>query len=328
MKRNSRNPNAAGFTIVEMCIAVSIFIAVGALAYTMLVSSMTLLAKNLSLNASNTTVRATLDRLATEINQANGVKPSDPDSPKNPGLLVDADGTPTSSTNGPSAGVVIDRYVGGPYIVGNPSAGLAANATSFKLYYSTDSLANPPSPVKNDVVIMDGVTRALVASSTTSTGSFSAPTPSPIPNPGACATVTLQSSLGNYTNPKITSGTAISWLPSTQQTAYVLHRKAFVVVPVNGVNGPPAELRMYPDAENLSDIINDSSKYVILSREIGTMTYNGIAEHTPFSIVQRNGVDFLNVSLRVEDRQFNQRLAGDFNSFFRVDSLLCPRNNP
>ena len=89
---------------------------------------------------------------------------------------------------------------------------------------------------------------------------------------------------------------------------------------------------MYPDAENLTSVINDSSKYSVLTREIGTKTYNGVAEHTPFSIVTQNGVNFLNVAMRVEDRQFNNRLANqqskELNTFFRVDTMLRPRNNP
>lgn len=144
-------------------------------------------------------------------------------------------------------------------------------------------------------------------------------------------TVTLQNTLGSYTIPPITTGTAIPWSSNTQQTAYLMHRKAFVVVPVNGVNGPAAELRIYPDAETVTNY-NDPTKYVVLTREIGTKTVNGLTEHTPFSLVTQNGATFLNIAMRVEDQQFNKRLAtqqaNEFNSFLRVDTMLRPRNIP
>ena len=175
MKKNSTTVRSAAFTLPEVCVTLGILAAVGGVAYTLLMSSTTLLAKNLSLNASNTTTRTTLDRIFAEINQANLVKPPppfDPEAAKFPCYLVNADGTPSTPGTGPAAGIVVDSYVGGPYIVGNPGSGLAAKATTFKLYYSTDTFANPPAPVKNDVVIMDGVTRALVDSSSTPTSAL------------------------------------------------------------------------------------------------------------------------------------------------------------
>ena len=141
-------------------------------------------------------------------------------------------------------------------------------------------------------------------------------------------TVTLQGALGTYTVPPIASGTAIPWGSGSQQTAYIVHRKAFVVVPVSGTS---AELRMYRDAETVIDY-NDSTKYVVLTREIGTKTINGLLENKPFSIVTQNGASFLNIAMRAENQEFNKRLAtqqaNEFNTFLRVDTMLRPRNIP
>jgi hypothetical protein len=336
MKRLAMVRRRAAYTLVEMCIGVTLLMIVGVIAYSLMTNSADLLAKNVALNSSNTSVRGALDRVANEVTQANGLATTDTLYPKPPCILVNADGT-VASSSGPAAGILFDRYVGGPYIVGNPGSGLTATATTFKLFYSADPLANPPVPVKNDVVIMDGSTRALVSSSTTPTSALSAPTPTPVPTPGLMVTVTLQNTLGSYTLPPTTSGTAIPWSSGTQETAYLLHRKAFVVVPptsliaVNGIF-PPAELRMYPDAESLSSIISDSTKYVVLTRDIGTKTIAGVAEHLPFSFVVQNGTTFLSVAMRIEDRQYNKRLANqqanEFNTFFRVDAMLRPRINP
>ena len=338
--RLSRRHRQAGFTLVEISITMAVLTVVGGLAYSMLMSSTNLLAKNISLNSSNISVRSALDRINAEINQSCAFPTIDPAIPKPPCLLINADGTP-ASTSAPAAGVIFDRYLGGPYIVGNPGTGLPATATTFTLYYSLDPLVdpliqptNPPAPATNDVVMMDSSTRALVSSSTVST-TFSSPMPNPTPGSplGRVATVTLPDTLGTYTVP---TGTAVAWSSTSQRAAYVVHRKAFVVVPVSGVNGPPAELRMYPDAEKLTEIINDSTKYVVLTREIGTKTFTvggvDFKEHLPFSLIAQNGATFLNIAMRVEDQQFNKRLATqqakEFNTFLRVDTLLRPRNMP
>lgn len=318
MKRNFSRRPIGGYTLIEVCIAAAILTVVGMGGYSMLMSSTTLLAKNVSLNSSNILTNAALDRIFAELNQGNRL-PS----------LINADGSPAAEP-GPAAGIIFDRYLGGPYVVGNPGGGLAATATTFNLFYSTNALARPPVPKKNDVVIMDGQTRALVSSCTAGSAAFSSPAPTPTPSGGEMVTVTLQNKLGSYTIPPVSSGTAIPWSSTTQQTAYVVHRKAFVVVPINGTNGP-AELRLYPDAETVTNY-SDPASYVVLSRNIGTRTVNGVAENAPFSIVSQDGNKFLNIAMRVEDQGFNKRLAtqqtNEFNTFQRVDTKMRPRNIP
>lgn len=302
-----------GYTLAELSIGIGILTITGVLAYSLLVSSTSLLAKNISLNSSNVAVRGSLDRIYTDLNQANKLP-----------TLINDDGTPATGT-GPAAGIVFDAYLGGPYLVGNPGSGLPASTTTINLFYSTDPLANPPDPAPNDVIVVNGTTR-LIASASTASNSLASP-PTPAPNPGRMATVTLQNSLGTYTNP---AGTGISWAPGTQQTAYIVHRQAFLVVPVNGISGP-AELRMYPDAQGLTNY-NDPTKYAVLSRNIGTKTVNGLLEHRPFSIVTQNDASYLNIAMRVEDQQYNKRLAtqqaNEFNTFLRIDSLFRPKNIP
>lgn len=319
MKIDISNFRKQGFSLVEICIGMAVLSVVGAIAYSMLINSSYLLAKNLSLNSSNLQSREALDRLFGEIDQGKTLP-----------TLINANGTAAGGT-GPAAGILFDRYVGGPYIVGNPAGtGLAATATTFNLYYSADALANPPVPVKNDVVIMDGATRALVSSCSPWTSALASPIPNPAPPQGRMVTVTLQKALGNYTNPTVSTGIAIPWSSSTQQTAYIIHREAFVVVPGSDPNGP-AQLRFYPNAETVTDY-SDANNYVILSRCIGTKTVNSLAENLPFSLVTQNSTTFLNIAMRVEDQQYNKRLAcqqaADFNTFLRVDTMLRPRNIP
>lgn len=310
MKLSMRH-RVCGFTLVEILISLAVLTIVGGLAYSMLISSTTLLAKNVSLNSSNTSVRGALDRICSEINQANGL-------PK----LINADGTDAATSTGPAAGIIFDRYLGGPYIVTNPGgSGLSAGALTFQINRSTDPLASPPTPKGNDVVRIDnGGTRPLVASCS--------PSPYPLPTPATeTYTVTLKGALT----------ASIPWSSGVNQTAYLVHRKAFVVVPVNG----RAELRMYGDAETVTDqnppdtYYSNSANYVVLTNEIGTQTVNGLDERTPFSIITENGANFLSIAMRVESQQHNNYLksrysatnqAKDFNTFLRVDTKLRPRN--
>ena len=292
MKRPTFKSGAA-FTLVELMIGLVILMLVGGIAYSILMNATTLMAKNISLNASSTTLRAALDRVYSEVNQANGLP-----------TLVNADSSAAASVSGPAAGIIFDRYVSGPYIVTNPgSSGLVSTATSFQMTCSTNPLASPAAPKINDVVSMDaGNTRPLVQSCTSTTsGSLQT------------LTVQLQSAIGKD----------IPWSTTVQKTAYLIHREAIIVALANG----RAELRFYGNAEALTTSnCNDASTYNVLTRDIGTAA----GEATPFSYVTQGSTRFLNIAMRVEDRQFNaylaSRQANEFNTFLRVDTMLRPRN--
>ena len=79
----------------------AVLVVAGGVVYAMLMSSTTLLAKNLSLNSSNTLTRVALDRMYAELNQANRLP-----------TLVDDTGTPVTDTSQPTAGIAFDGYCG------------------------------------------------------------------------------------------------------------------------------------------------------------------------------------------------------------------------
>ena len=113
-----------------------------------------------------------------------------------------------------------------------------------------------------------------------------------------------------------------------KKIAYVIHREAVIVALTNG----RAELRFYRNAEGLdTSNCNNGSTYTVLTRDIGTGGIGTPAdETTPFSYVTQGTTRFLNIAMRVEDRQFNAylawRQAKEFNTFLRVDTMLRPRN--
>ena len=247
MKRNTIKLRAAGFTLAEISIVLAVLSIVGGLAYSMLINSTALLAKNVSLNSSNTILRAALDRIYSEINQANGL-------PK----LINADGTDAASSSGPAAGIIFDRYLGGPYIVTNPGSGLPASAQSFEMKRSTDPLASPPIPTTNDVICMDnGTTRPLVSTCTTSGSGIQS------------LAITLTAPLG----------TAIPWSSTVNETAYLVHRKAFVVVPVSG----RGELRMANNAEAVANYNDPGPNRMSFSRARSALRSSTVSTKTPSS---------------------------------------------
>jgi hypothetical protein len=258
----------------------------------MLLSSTLLFAKNLAVNTSGTVLRTALDRMYMDLNQGFGT-------PK----LINADGSLATSPP-PADGVAgfsFDQYLGGPYVVTNPSGtGLAASTTSFSMKFSTDPLAVQPVPALNDVVILDNnVTRPVVNTCASSPGTVQT------------VTVTLKAALGN----------AISWNASTTKTAFLVHKKAYIVAKVNEYS----ELRLYNNVEGIVDYSN-SANYIVLSREL-----SGLAkENTPFNLVTQSGNQFLKINLRMEDQKFNKTLAlkqaNEFNTFMQLETMLRPRN--
>lgn len=295
MRSSGHKSRRSGFTLIEMCVGLLTLALVGGIVYAILMNSTVLLAKNISLNSSTTTLGSALDRISSEISQANGL-PS----------LINADGSAVT-TAGPAAGIVFDHYIGGTYVVSNPGVtGLTAGASSFGMTFSTSSLVALPVPQANDVVaIGDSTLRPLVSSSNPASLGSAPPAIQPV-------TVTLQVPLGQD----------IPWPATVSETAYLIHRRAIVVVPVNGRK----ELRLYPNVETTAKTCDLTTSYLVLNREIGTQ--NG--EDVPFTTVTQNGISFINVSMRIEDHQYDKVLANkqlkDFNNFLRVDTLVRPRN--
>lgn len=290
----SSKSSTAGFTAVELVIATTVSMLIGAAIYYFLNLSTVLYAKNISLNYSNTSLRVALDRINVEVSRAMGMP-----------TLINADGTDASSSTGPAAGIRFDKYIGGPFVVVHPGgAGLSASATSFQMRRSTNALASPPVPAANDVIrIEDSTTTLRPRVSSCTAGGVSSGLQT--------LTVNLQSALGS----------SISWIPSENKSADIVRRVAFVVA----ANGGRNELRYYPAADAVTNYSNASS-YVVLTNDIGTQS----GESTPFSIVTHNNRELLSIALRVKNRTNDQFLSKrelqEHNTFLRVDTLMRSRN--
>jgi hypothetical protein len=218
--------------------------------------------------------------------------------------LINVDGSLVGDPPPPegAAGFSFEQYLGGPYVVTNPAGtGLAASTTTITLKSSTDPLSTQPVPTANDVVVLDnGVTRPVVSRCTNS-----------VAGEVATATVILRAPLG----------AAVTWDATTTKTAFLIHKKAYIVATTNGYG----ELRQYDNAETVTDYSN-SANYTVLSRELS----GADKENTPFTLVTQSGNQFLKINLRMQDQKFNKTLAlkqaQDFNTFMQLETMLRPRN--
>jgi hypothetical protein len=240
----------------------------------------------------NNALRGSLDRAEQLLQQADSMP-----------VLINTTG---AATTGPAAGVRFDRFVGAPYVLTIPAAGLPVTTTALSLQRSTDALAAPPIPVPGDIIRIDGEAATLRprASSVVSTA----------PNAALrqTMTVTLAAPLGS----EVTSA-------STMLTAKVIRSVALIVMP----NGAKRELRYYPSWDLTTDL-GDSTKYTVLTDQVGMQADDA----TPFSLITTQTKSFVNMSFRVRANKFDRRLLGKqadhFNTFSRVDVQIRPKVNP
>lgn len=294
MSARRQSSGSTGFTLIEMLIAMVGVAIVGGMAYTALTSGMLLFAKNISLNMSNADTRGALDRMVQEIQRAHAMP-----------TLINANGSSAAGAAS-AAGVVFDKYLGGPYVLQHPGGtGLGTTATGFQMWRSTHPLASPPVPVNGDMILIDGSSVTPRVSAATA-GSVQ-------PDQRQLLSVSLQSPLG----------APVSWLASSTQPASLLRRTAFIVASANGRN----ELRLYPSISPATSYDNPA-QFVVITRDVGVSPGEGL----PFSRTTIEGKPFIRIALRVQNRDYDKVLAGkegnEANTYMRIDSLIRPKNNP
>lgn len=285
----------SGFTLVEVMVAGALFALVGGIAYYIMTAGTVLYAKNYSINSSGGALRAGLDRINAEVSQATDM-PQLVTLNGSGGFTTQAIVAGATAGIGPAAGIIFDKYLGGPYIMEGTGA---ATATTFSMKRSTNPRVIAPIPSADDVVLIDGSdNRSRV--STASGGVISSQLQS--------ISVTLKS--GN--------SSGIAWVAGDKKPATLVRRVAFIIV--------GNELRYYPTMEGATTYTTSATPYSVLTTDVGTSS----GEATPFSIVIKNTEPFLSLSFRVQNRDNNSVLtkkeAKDFNTSMRIDTLLRPRN--
>lgn len=289
----------SGATLAEMMVYAVVGIIVSCVAYTFLLSSTQLYAKNLSIVHSHTDMRGVLDRTLNNMQQGNSLP-----------VLIDTTGATVAS--GSSAGLYYDSYKGDPYVITNPSGnGLAVGTTTITLTYSTAALASPPAPKVGDAIIISnpgGDVRLQLSACVA--GAFDSV------NNRQPYTVTLSSALAS----------AISWTSAETRTATLVHREAFLVVPCSGYS----ELRYFKDFEPIPSAaaLANPANYTVVTKQLSVLT----GEMTPFSIATVGTDKIVKASFfaRCTDysNYLNNRQAFEFNTFVRVNTSLSSRLRP
>lgn len=281
--------------MVELLVSGVVASAVGVAVFAFLNAGMYLTAKNLSLNLTSNQMRTSLDRVENVLQQGD----------TNP-VLIDTNGA--TVTGAAAAGVKLDRFVGGPWVVTTTGGTVAANSTSLTLTRSTHALALPPVPVAGDIIRIDGTASTL------------RPRINGIPTANTTDNTLLRNTL---TLPIAgTLGTAVTTTTGVL-TAKVVRPVAFIVMP----NGSKRELRFYPLLE-ASTNLNTLANYIVISDQLATQS----ADATPFTIEAIAGENFVKFSLRVrasdQDNRLRNKQADEYNTFSRVESFIRPKVNP
>ena len=286
-----------GFTLLETIVSMVAAAILGAGTYYLLNTTMLLWSKNFAFNVTGNSMHRSIDRIEQYLQQADTMP-----------TLIDAQGNAVSS--GSSQGVVFDYYVGAPYVITAPPSGIAAGTTSFTMtIYCADSTASSfLKPLKGDIVRIDGTDATLR------------------PTLSANATVSGGVPGNQQMVASLTTGLASAVTTtnvSTGVTAKVVRPMALVVEQ----NGSQWELRLVRPYSTAADL-SDSTKYVVLSRQIGNLA----TDQSPFSITQNNGQSFVNCSLRLRADAYDQVLANKqndgFATFVRADLAVRPKSNP
>ena len=130
-----RLTSARAFTLVELMMAVSVSVVVGAATLSLLISTLQLSSANAVTNMSNYRGRQTLDRIGELIRYAQ-------DTP----VLINANGTLAAGTT--SDGVLVKNSLGGPYVFKNNNGqmdDIPSGTTNFMLEYAPAAGVGAPS---------------------------------------------------------------------------------------------------------------------------------------------------------------------------------------
>lgn len=293
MKISSRS-RFAGFTIPELILAVGMGALLSVFIFALVRGNTLLFAKNISTNLTHTAMRTSLDKLMQGV--ATGCTDV---------TLIDTAGNVV--TSGSSAGIKLDRHLGGPYVVVHPGGtGITTSSTSVTLLRSNDSdyaTLLPPRPESNKgVILVDGSSVRLKVGTVTFTSNSSTKLDT--------VTVALTS----------TPTAAIAWSSTRVKPAKWVRQEAYVVVPVGTRN----ELRYFPEAEGITNFAA-ATNYNLVIKNVGIDS----GDSTPFSRSTQDTTNYLKVTLRVRSDQYGSRLStmekNKWSSIQRIEYLMDPR---
>ena len=308
MKRAFLDSRHDAMTLVEVMVALSVALVLMAGVYAITQTAAVLTAKSLALNMTGNAARNTLDRVITLVSVSNNT----------PALISDQ-GVILSATS-KAAGVVIDRYIGGPYIINVPSpGGLSASVASLSLTRAINAQVVPPDPQPNDDLLIN-----MTASVSGTENQVRA---------HIGASITILAPTGNLQSLTValSQPLGVAILADSSVVSSLVRRTALVVKAASSGR----ELRLCNSYQAPADLDNPA-KYVVLTDRIAMQL---ASDATPFTLSSTGTRTFVCVALRIRSRDYGKYLAtkqGDrsttaeeqFATFMAVDSIIPLKSNP
>ena len=300
-KRFKQRPfRASGFTLVEMLVAMGVSSVVGLVLFAVLQAASVLLAKNTGINMTHGNARLGNEKLLALVHSAVA-------SP----VLVDSSLNPVSG-DGPAAGITF-LHLASSLTYTNVNM-VGASATSMILRRA----AGMPAPQPGDVLIMVGTDNVSFA--ITNVIGLQANIAGVTAISSTDYTISFTNAIGTYCSPPATSGVVLIATASLfllNKTACVAAQKASVIE--NGITLIRSELRFANNAATYN--ASNRATYQVLAELVQT----GGAQPLPFryTTTDRRWVD---VDLRVESPNYNQRKLGTTNTFFDLKESIAYRS--
>lgn len=309
-----------GFTLVELLITTAISAMVFGVLFYILYTANYLVAKSVSINVTGNEARNAMDRIMYQVELAYST-PTLIDS-----LGAEITGTaatpPTGSdgVSGSAAGIKFNRYLGMPYVVTVPTAGLPATTTSITVTKDNGSIPTPPDPQKGDILLI--YTTAIISGTSNAIPCQIASTP-PLSTSGkrVSYTVSLTKQLGTAIS---TAGIQQS---QTTIVASLLRPTAAVVV------GPATNPRLlYFECFPNNTVDVSSSNAVVLTDSIDVKTGSATGNPlTPFYLSSVGPKIFVKMNLRIRAKEYDNYLANKqsdaFATFMGLTATAYPKCN-
>jgi prepilin-type N-terminal cleavage/methylation domain-containing protein len=353
MKNRARLPFRAGFTLVEMLIAICAASVVFLGVFSIEDSANILAAKCFAINITGTQARVSLDKIQMFLQESYSTPV--PISDNGAALPSTLSITGTAATamgyapvisgtgvtiTGTGAGIKFNRVIGGPFLVTVPSAGISATAGSISFTMSTAAQLPSAAPLPNDILSIY-TTAVLSGTSNQVTATIGSIT-------GAATSGNLVTYTATLSTP-IESGTTTTGISQQKDSqgnvvypsAVLLRPTAFVLVyPTTSITSPPLtpQLRYIDSYVTVSGSSGnvDVTKYTsVVTNEIEPVvspTGQVDANPTGFAIVSDGSRPFVSLIIHTRSQNYDQFLLNkqstDFATYMGVGSMISLRSVP
>jgi len=318
--RLCRSRRSGGFTLLEVLMAAGAAVVVAGGVYVLTQAGMIVGVKSLAINATGSAARSSIDRAQRYIQLAYETP-----------TLINSNGVTVSGT-GPAAGIRFYRYMGGPYVIKLPTAGLSGTTKTLTVVCDSTAHVPPPKPEPYDAFVIN--TTILMSGSANQVTAYVAAGNSVVSSTNGnriTHTVTLADKLTG-------DGGSTGFIAADAGivTAILIRPTALVVKPT----ATGRELRLFESFPKGSTV-DVNGKHAVLTNQLSLPTYDSTPSATdamtdanakPFWVQTLNHKTFVYTDLRIRDSRYgkylNTRQVDEFATFAQLQSRIPTKCNP